>query len=325
MLLFLTYRCNLHCSFCLSFNSYWEAESNLNLPSATQPKLSLHPVKPFKEMSTSQIIDRVIPQCVESGVKVISLSGGEILVRSDIDVIFRELGKSNIKWCFDSNMMLCTESIAQEIVNASCDSILVSLEGPREIHNKLRRNPKAFDRTLAGLGQLLQARKQAGKTNPTVMLNCVIQPGNEMAPPAIIEIANDFGVDGVYFQLLSDKKYEQPFAAETAFDSVKKALAKASDLNIPVSFYPVSNPTIKDFTSWFSMPLSHDFYKGCTYIYKDLRIDPEGNIIPCLEYKLGNILDQDLLDIWNGPNYKAFRKHQLLEGPFEACLRCCNT
>lgn len=328
VLFFPTYRCNLHCSFCLSFNEYWQVEPSLTLPLAMRPMHSLHPARPIHEMSTADIVERVIPQFKEAGVQVVALSGGEVLIRRDAEIIFRELGKAGLRWCLDSNLMLCTETVADTIISSFCDSVLVSLDGSREVHNKLRRNPKAFDKTTEGLHRLISTRNNAKESKTSVTLNFVMQPGNEGSPPEIVRLAHEYGVDEVQFQLLSERRYENEFSSAIAAESLQTALNMASDFGIPASLYPLSEPSVTNFDSWFSMPLRNlqpdEFYTSCTYIHKNLRIDPEGNVIPCLEYKLGNLLEENLLDIWNGPAYKTFREHLALNGPFGACLRCCN-
>lgn len=78
VLLFLTYRCNLHCSFYLSSNRYWQADNELSLTSAVEPKIFLLPKRRHKEMSTKDIVERVIPQCEKSNVKIITLSGEKL-------------------------------------------------------------------------------------------------------------------------------------------------------------------------------------------------------------------------------------------------------
>jgi hypothetical protein len=39
---------------------------------------------------------------------------------------------------------------------------------------------------------------------------------------------------------------------------------------------------------------------------------------------MGNILTEDLTAIWTGPRYQTFRRQLKEQGPFRACLRCCN-
>jgi MoaA/NifB/PqqE/SkfB family radical SAM enzyme len=289
-----------------------------------ESSLSLPPAQVNREMSTSDIIDRVIPQCLANNVQVIALSGGEVLMRRDADIIFRELGKSDIRWCLDSNLMLCTQHIAEEIIDSSCDAVFVSLDGPCEVHNKLRCNPKAYDKCIKGLERLLLARNEVKNSHTSVIMNCVLQPGNESVLPDVVQIAAEYGVDEVTFQLLSARKYEYPFSADIAMRSIQKAFNMANDCGLRASLYPLSPPSEEDLTSWFSMPLNRDFYNSCTYVHNNLRIDPAGNVIPCIEYQMGNILEDDLLNIWNGSAYKTFREHLEFNGPFEVCLRCCN-
>ncbi len=314
VLLFLTYRCNLRCSFCLSFNNYWKPEPILNLPGA----------KVENEMTTSDIVERVIPQCVENNVEVIALSGGEILIRPDINIIFRELGKAKIHWCFDSNLMFCTKSIAQEAINASCDAVFVSIDGTREIHNKLRGNKNAFDKCIEGLNYLTQAKSESITSNTSIIINCVIQPGNEQVPPDIIKLANEYKVKEVSFQLLSEQNYSHEFLSEKAFLAIREAKQLASVYEINVSVYPLSNPTIDNLSDWFSQTKLNKFFKGCDYINNNLRIDPQGNVIPCVEYSMGNILENSLSDILHGRNYNKFRNYIQDINPLDACLRCCN-
>jgi MoaA/NifB/PqqE/SkfB family radical SAM enzyme len=315
VLLFLTYRCNLRCDFCLSFNGYWRPDSALPFAAAVAPALSLGSARAIREMSTTDIVDRVIPQCAENGVEVIALSGGEVLVRKDVITIFNALGQSKMKWCFDSNLMLCTDEIASEIIASRCATVFVSIDGPQDTHNKLRCSPKE---------RLLAARRANSASKTTLVVNCVLQPGNETSPQEMVELAARCEAAQLTFQLLSERSYRQAFDAEVAAQSLRNAKAAAQSVGMTMSVYPVQNPHEEELRSWFSMPLSRRFFGGCTYIYNDLRIDPEGNVIPCLEYKLGNILEENLADIWTGPSYNAFRQHFTQSGPYDACLRCCN-
>ena len=81
VLLFLTYRCNLRCGFCLSFNRYWCEDQSLPLPDAVEPWASLQSRKGIRVMCTTDIFEQVIPQCEKIGIEVIALSGGEVMVR----------------------------------------------------------------------------------------------------------------------------------------------------------------------------------------------------------------------------------------------------
>ncbi len=293
------------------------------LPIAVEPKAFMLPGPRNREMSTSDIIDRVIPECEKSGAGVIALSGGEVLLRADALDIFCALGKSSMRWCLDSNLMLCDELVAETLIREGCDAVFVSFDGRKDIHNKLRRNPKAFDKAVNGLRCIIEARRKLNKSC-NITVNFVLQPGNECEPVNMVELALSWGVDELNFQLLSERIYSSRFDAEAAAFSLGSAYALAKERGLPTKTYPVPKPDADDLNGWYSMPLTNRNFKGCTYIHENLRIDPEGNVIPCIEYKLGNILDQDLSEIWNGNSYQTFRKKLTDSGPFEACLRCCN-
>lgn len=324
VLLFLTYRCNLRCGFCLSFNQYWSADPAIPLPATVQPMEFLKPQRDFREMSTADIVNRVIPQCEENQVDVVALSGGEVLVRRDAAEVFRALGSSSMRWCFDSNLMLCDEAIASVIVAADCDNVFVSVDGVGETHNRLRCNPLAFERVCRGLTFLNEARHSASECVTDITINCVLQPGNESAPPEMVDFAREHGADELTFQLLSEKNYESPFDAETAARCLNLARERADQAGLRTAVYPLTNPNEERLRAWFSMPLTDRFYRGCAYIHNNIRIDPAGNVIPCLEHKVGNILETDLAEIWRGQAYEIFRHQHERSGPFAACLRCCN-
>jgi len=315
VLLILTYRCNLRCPYCVVFNPvrYWRPDESVPIA----PALSR------EEMTTEQIVGRLIPQCEEAGVDVIALTGGEIMVRKDVKEIFRALGDSSLKWCIDSNLSFCTDEVADTIIAASCDTVFASLDGPPEVHNKLRASPRAYKGFSEGLTRLMRARSEAAESKTSVVLNCVVQAGNELALPDVARIASEYGVDGVSFQLLSKLDYGEEFKADVAAQAIEEARRLADERGLRMSVFPIPKPSPTELTSWFSSPPSTAFFQGCSYIYGSLRIDPSGNVIPCVEHRLGNILEEDLLDIWNGSVYKSFRR-QIAMAPIKACLRCCN-
>jgi len=315
VLFILTYRCNLRCPYCVVFNPvrYWRPDDDVAIP----------PALAREELTTQQIVERVIPQCEQAGVEVIALTGGEIMVRKDAREIFRALGDSKLKWCIDTNLTFCTEEVAETIIDAGCDTVFASLDGPPEIHNKLRASPRAYKTFSEGLARLMHARAAAAESKTSVALNCVVQAGNEAAVCDVVRIAAEYGVDSVSFQLCSKLDYGEVFQADVATQALAAARELAKSLGLRMSVFPIPDPTPADLTSWFSSPPSAAFFQGCSYIYSSLRIDPSGNVIPCVEHRIGNILEEDLLDIWRGSVYESFRA-QIMKTPIKACLRCCN-
>lgn len=315
VLLMLTYRCNLRCPYCLVFDPvrYWAADSTVPLPTAT----------PQREMTSNEIIGRVIPQCEQAGVQVIALTGGEIMVRRDFVEIVDGLGRSDLTWCVDTNLSRCSADMAERIIKARCDTVFVSIDGPEEIHNKLRGSNRAHAAAVQGLGNVLDARRAKPLSRTEIVANCVLQQGNEGVPPDLARWAHDQGLDGICYQLLSAKDYSPGFDATRALTALAEAKKIGADLGINVTSFPLADPSLNDLQTWYSPPVAGQFFADCRYIHSSMRIDPGGNVIPCVEHTLGNILEHDLLEIWRGEPFSQFRNH-IAGGPLVVCERCCN-
>jgi radical SAM protein with 4Fe4S-binding SPASM domain len=64
--------------------------------------------------------------------------------------------------------------------------------------------------------------------------------------------------------------------------------------------------------------------KACSAAQYNLTIEPDGSVIPCQSWfkdKLGNILDNKWVDIWNHPVAVGFRNKEYLKGRKE-CEGC---
>lgn len=59
----------------------------------------------------------------------------------------------------------------------------------------------------------------------------------------------------------------------------------------------------------------------CLAPFRQLMLDPKGNVYPCCYhygYKLGNLRDKNIRDIWNGPKVKKLRE-EFLSGEIKSC------
>lgn len=122
-----TLTCNLFCDHCYSSSG----------PNAANIKLN-----------PSILID-VIDDAHEMGYEVVSFSGGEPLMYEGLDKILRHAKSCGMTTTVTSNGTLCTETLRK--LHGNLDLLAISLDGPPQIHNELRKSPTAFDRMTAGL------------------------------------------------------------------------------------------------------------------------------------------------------------------------------
>lgn len=159
----LTYRCNAACEYC-------------HLRFLKQ-----------QELTTQQIFS-ILDQLHRAGVYVISLTGGEPLLRDDIGDIIEHAISLGIKVTMNSNGALVPQKAA---ILKKLSFLRVSLDGPKEINDNVR-GPGSFDRALAAINTMKSQGVHVG-------MNTVISKINAKSIPDLIALAKELDV-GVSFQ-----------------------------------------------------------------------------------------------------------------------------
>lgn len=122
-----TSRCNLNCLHCGSDCS----------------KNTQHPDMSLKDFLFA--LD-TIKNPVENFMVV--LTGGEPLLRSDLEDCGREIRKRGMRWGIVSNGLLYNKERHISLINAGMGALTISLDGTEEPHNWLRNSHKSFEKTI---------------------------------------------------------------------------------------------------------------------------------------------------------------------------------
>ena len=131
------YRCNFRCAFC----NYWHD------PLGDEPELSVEEFRlGCRKLS-------------EWGALLISLAGGEPLIRPDIVDLVAALAEDHMPF-ITTNGWFSTSELAREIFAAGCWGVSVSIDyADAAQHDRRRGMPGAFERALAALEHFSAARK----------------------------------------------------------------------------------------------------------------------------------------------------------------------
>lgn len=85
---------------------------------------------------------------------LLSITGGEPLLRKDLFEIMDYAKKLGFQWGMTSNGMLITDNIIKKMEETQMDTISISLDGLKETHESFRKVPGSFDKIIENIKKL---------------------------------------------------------------------------------------------------------------------------------------------------------------------------
>ncbi len=253
-----TYRCNLKCSFC----NYWQS------PSSPEEELT---IEQFRLGSRN---------LARMGASLVSLAGGEPLVRDDIVDIVSAVGDYHFPF-ITTNGWNADERLAREIFRAGCWGVSVSLDySSADRHDGQRGRAGAYERAVQAIETFSKARQHAWQ-RCNVM--CVLVDDNlsEIEPLLKLAARHD-----AYFMV---QPYSHLKTGEAGFGQRGRVSEHLLELKRK---YPnfLSNPR---FLAKFDEFIERGEVPGCLAGRYFFNIDERGNVSICVEKRdevLGNIV-----------------------------------
>jgi len=134
-----TLRCNLQCRHCGSDCTHD----------------SITPDMPKEDFLN--VLDEIRPHC-NPGRTVIALTGGEPLMRADLEECGRAITERGFPWGMVSNGYSLSSERLDGLIRAGLCSITISLDGLEESHNWLRCRPDSFARAYAAIERVASVK-----------------------------------------------------------------------------------------------------------------------------------------------------------------------
>ena len=134
-----TLRCNMSCRHCGS-------------DCKVQPEVKDMPAADFLK-----VIDTITPHVDPHKVFII-FTGGEALLRNDLEQVGLELYRREYPWGLVTNGFLLDQKRLDSLLASGMHSITVSLDGFEEQHNWMRRHPQSFERATQAIKLLAQQK-----------------------------------------------------------------------------------------------------------------------------------------------------------------------
>lgn len=235
------------------------------------------------------------------GVFEINLSGGEVFLRPgalELVELAATLGFSRIT--IQSNGTLITDACAHRLARAGVSGVAVSLDGPRETHDRFRGMVGAFDATIGALRALVREGVRVGVQMTATSANVGELEGlvGAVAEAGVRRI----NIRRLVAQGLGRLKYDalklSPSEQRLLREQVEALRHRHPSMkivnNVPVFDWTAPSTPGRNGTS----PLR---LKACSAAHSSCSITADGWLVPCAmltELKAGNVQRADILTIW---------------------------
>ena len=278
-------------------------------------------------------VARWLPGWRRLGVERVVLSGGEALLHSELWRLCDLLRGAGIGITLLSTGLLLARDAARLVT--VCDDVVVSLDGPREVHDLIRNVPRAFDRLAAGVGAVraagVAAVRAAGGTGTRISGRCTVQRANFHALRATVAAAREVGLERLSF--LAADVTSEAFNRPGGWDRERAAevALREEDLEpLAAELAALARECAADFASGFLAEsprklerrlLQHfaallgraDFApNACNAPWVSAVIETDGTVRPCFfQPPLGNLHAAgagSLAAILNSPSAIAWRR-----------------
>ncbi|HEY8024290.1 MAG TPA: pyrroloquinoline quinone biosynthesis protein PqqE [Burkholderiaceae bacterium] len=289
----LTYRCPLHCAFCSNPLNYAENRD---------------------ELTTQQWLD-VIRQGRKMGAVQVAFSGGEPLLREDLEELIEESRKLGYYTNLITSGVGLTEARLARMKQCGLDNIQLSFQDSTKEMNDFLSSTKTFD-LKAKVAKLIK------QYDFPMVLNVVLHRYNLDHVERIIEMAVEMRVE--YLELANAQYYgwallnrahllptrEQLDRAEQVVNDYRARLENRLRIYYVVTDYFESRPKAC-MNGWGSVFLA---------------ISPDGTALPCHAAKslpfldLPKVTQQSLVDIWHDSDaFNRYRGDDWMQDPCKSC------
>jgi Fe-coproporphyrin III synthase len=263
-------------------------------------------------------------------VKWVIFSGGEPLMHSDLFRLSDMLRLRNIRVTLLSTGLLLAR-YANQIV-AGIDDVIVSLDGPRAIHDKIRRVPGAFSELAAGVRALRHL-------NPWFFISarCTVQKANCTFLRETASEARALGLDSISF--LAADLTSEAFNRAESWDARRQSQIALSEKEIiwledellelhrewaGTGFVLENSDKLRRIVLHFQshIGLAEATAPRCNAPWVSAVVEGDGTVRPCFFHRpIGSLKSHTLLQVLNGFEAQQFRAG-LNVATNPVCRRC---
>ncbi|MEE0026600.1 MAG: radical SAM protein [Atopobiaceae bacterium] len=252
-----------------------------------------------------RIIDEVKADFGTSGMQL-CITGGEPLLNHDLFAIMSHAHDQGFSWGMTSNATLITPQVARQLADVGMGTISVSIDGLRDMHDKLRGLKGGYDRAMAGIQNLIDVG-----TFSAVQVTTVVNHANIDQLDELFRIMDGLDIDSwrvinlepIGRALLRPDLMLTPEDYRRLFEFIRQKRRQGYPLEYGCSHY-LGLEYEAEVREWYWL---------CNAGVYTASIMANGDIGACLDIERrpetiqGNIKRDRLLDVWQN-RFELFRR-----------------
>jgi Fe-coproporphyrin III synthase len=302
-------RCNCRCVMC----DIWKRETN--------------------EQIRAQDLERHRSSLKTLGVRQVVLTGGEPLLHNDLSALCNFFRDRQIHLTLLTTGLLLHKR-AEEVATLF-DDVIISLDGPPEIHDAIRRVSGAYNLIHKGI---VAVRHH----NPSLPITCrtTVQKANHRHLRRTVDAARDLGLDSISFLAadLTSEAFNRPLLwpgerqgeiglnleEVRALEEEIEQLILQYEASINQKYIVESAAKLRKIARRFREHLGQLTPQAptCNAPWVSAVVEVDGTVRPCFFHRtIGNITSSTLEEVINGEKAQEFRQSLDMEND-ATCRRC---
>lgn len=231
---------------------------------------------------------------------------GEPYINPDFLDMVQYASQRGIYTITSTNGHFLSEENARKTIESGLDRLIISVDGTtQEVYEQYRKSGK-LEVVLQGAKNVVKWKKQLQSKTPHIIFQFLVVKPNEHQIPEVYRLAKEIGIDEVKLKTAQIYDYEQGNPLIPTLDQYSRYRKQADGT------YRIKNQL-----------LNH-----CWKLWHACVITWDGVVVPCCfdkdaQYRLGNLQERSLREVWQDDAYRDFRQRLLLgRDQIDICTNC---
>jgi AdoMet-dependent heme synthase len=289
ILLFVTDRCNLRCRMC--------GVCELSSARKQDDELTTAQYRAVIESATSRL-----------GTSIVSISGGEPLLRADIFDIIQNAADAGLSVHICTNGLMIDEDKAVKFRDSGVAAVSISVDSPEAFLHERLRGSGTFQATIDAIRLLRETAPEI-----QIGINYLITRLNYLNMTEMVAFAERLGVHQVKFapihanllhRLKAKEEFDELYFGPEHLESLEREIEQLKERCRKSRLSTASPDFFDGIIPFYRSPRPFRCYAG----YAVCAIGPTGQVAPCCDMDSPfSIKDRTLDQIWRDPAFHELR------------------